>query len=390
MGIDRKARLGERVRCSANSDEHYWALVPRPLPPPELDLDDLQGLVEKASQSLGRLDGVATVLPDTHLFLYMYVRKEAVLSSQIEGTQSSLSDLLLYESEEAPGVPLHDVQEVSNYVAAMNHGLKRLREGFPMSLRLIREIHEVLMTGARGGSKAPGEFRKSQNWIGGTRPGNARYVPPPPDRVIGCMSDLEKYLHNREDKMPLLIRAALVHHQFETIHPFLDGNGRLGRLLITLLLCTEGVLSEPILYLSLYFKTHRNEYYAHLQQVRDTGDWEGWLNFFLVGVNQIAMQATVAAREILTLIQEDRTRISELGRGAGSALQIHQYLEKKPLAVIPEIVKALGLTTPTVTAALQNLERVEIVREITGKQRGRVFVYDAYLKIIERGTEPLS
>lgn len=390
MGIDRKARLGERVRCSANSDEQYWALVPRPLPPPELDLDDLQGLVEKASQSLGRLDGVATVLPDTHLFLYMYVRKEAVLSSQIEGTQSSLSDLLLYESEEAPGVPLDDVQEVSNYVAAMSHGLKRLREGFPMSLRLIREIHEVLMTGARGGSKAPGEFRKTQNWIGGTRPGNARYVPPPPERVIGCMSDLEKYLHNREDKMPLLIRAALVHHQFETIHPFLDGNGRLGRLLITLLLCTEGVLSEPILYLSLYLKTHRNEYYAHLQQVRDTGDWEGWLNFFLVGVNEIAMQATVAAREILTLIQADRARISELGRGAGSALQIHRYLEKKPLAVIPEIVKALGLTTPTVTAALQNLERIEIVREITGKQRGRVFVYDAYLKILERGTEPLS
>ena len=390
MGIDRKARLGERVRCSANSQEPYWALVPRPLPPPELDLDDLQGLVEKASQSLGRLDGVATVLPDTHLFLYMYVRKEAVLSSQIEGTQSSLSDLLLYESDEAPGVPLDDVQEVSNYVAAMNHGLKRLREGFPMSLRLIREIHEVLMTGARGGSKAPGEFRKSQNWIGGTRPGNARYVPPPPDRVVECMSDLEKYLHNREDKMPMLIRAALVHHQFETIHPFLDGNGRLGRLLITLLLCAEGVLSEPILYLSLYFKTHRNEYYAHLQQVRDNGDWEGWLNFFLVGVNEIAMQATGAAREILTLIQEDRARIAELGRGAGSALQVHRYLEKKPLALIPEIVKALGLTTPTVTAALQNLERIEIVREITGKQRGRVFVYDAYLKILERGTEPLS
>ncbi len=390
MEIDLKARLGERIRCSASSDEPYWALVPRPLPPPDLRLDSLQGLVEKASQSLGRLDGIATVLPDTQLFIYMYVRKEAVLSSQIEGTQSSLSDLLLYESEEAPGVPLNDVQEVSNYVAAMNHGLQRLRDGFPLSIRLIKEIHEVLMTGARGGSKAPGEFRRTQNWVGGTRPGNAKYVPPPPDRVVGCMSDLEKYLHNTNDKLPLLIRAALMHHQFETIHPFLDGNGRLGRLLITLLLCTQGALSEPILYLSLYLKTHRQEYYSQLQQVRETGDWESWLDFFLVGVHDIALQATEAAREILGMIQTDRARIADIGRGAGSALQVHQYLEKKPLTVIPEMVRVLGLSTPTVTAALQNLERIAIVREITGRQRNRIFVYDAYLKLLERGTEPLS
>lgn len=389
MKNDRKARLGERVRCSASSDEPYWALVPRPLPPTDLQLDDLHSLLEKASQSLGRLDGLASILPDTQLFLYMYVRKEAVLSSQIEGTQSSLSDLLLYESEEAPGVPLNDVQEVSNYVAAMNHGLGRLREGFPMSMRLIKEMHGVLMSGARGGTKAPGEFRRTQNWIGGTRPGNAKYVPPPPDRVVDCMSDLEKYLHNKEDRLPLLVRAALVHHQFETIHPFLDGNGRLGRLLITLLLCTEGVLSEPILYLSLYFKTHRQEYYAQLQNVRETGDWESWLQFFLDGVNDIAVQATDAAREILGLIQTDRAKIADIGRGAGSALQAHRYLEKKPLVVIPEMVKALGLTTPTVTAALQNLAGLGIVREITGRQRGRVFIYDAYLKILERGTEPL-
>lgn len=389
MAIDHKDRLAERVRCSVSSDEPYWALVPRPLPPPGLQLDNLQTLMEKASQSLGRLDGVATILPDTQLFLYMYVRKEAVLSSQIEGTQSSLSDLLLYESKEAPGVPLDDVQEVSNYVAAMNHGLKRLRDGFPISMRLIKEIHQVLMTGARGGTKAPGEFRRTQNWVGGTRPGNAIYVPPPPDRVVGCMSDLEKYLHNKADELPLLVRAALVHHQLETIHPFLDGNGRLGRLLITLLLCTEGVLSEPILYLSLYFKTHRKEYYEQLQQVRETGDWESWLKFFLVGVNDIALQAADAVREILRLIQTDRAKIAEVGRRAGSVLQIHWYLEKKPLAVIPEIVKALRLTTPTVTAALQDLERIGIVREVTGKLRGRVFVYDAYLKILERGTKPL-
>ncbi|MBZ0187683.1 MAG: Fic family protein, partial [Candidatus Obscuribacterales bacterium] len=279
---------------------------------------------------------------------------------------------------------------VSNYVAAINHGLERLSYGFPMSMRLIKEIHQVLMTGARGGAKAPGEFRRTQNWVGGTRPGNAIYVPPPPDRVVGCMSDLEKYLHDKDDKLPLLIRAGLVHHQFETIHPFLDGNGRLGRLLITLLLCTEGVLSEPILYLSLYFKTHRQEYYAQLQQVRETGDWESWLKFFLVGVHEIALQATDAVREILGMIQTDRAKIAEIGRGAGSALQTHQYLEKKPLAVIPEMVKALSLTTPTVTAALLNLERIGIVREVTGKQRGRVYVYDAYLKILERGTEPLG
>jgi Fic family protein len=383
----RKARLGERLRCSASSEE-YWALVPRPLPPLSLQLDELHPLLEKANQALGRLDGLASILPDTDLFLYMYVRKEAVLSSQIEGTQSSLSDLLLFESMEAPGAPLNDVREVSNYVAAMTYGLERLKNGFPLSMRLIREMHEVLMAESRGGAKSPGEFRRSQNWVGGTRPGNATYVPAPPERVIECMSDLEKYLHDKSDNLPLLIRTALVHHQFETIHPFLDGNGRLGRLLITLLLCSEGVLSEPILYLSLYFKTHRQEYYAQLQQVRETADWESWLKFFIVGVNEIAVQAADTAREILKLIRTDRERISEVGRGTGSALQVHQYLEKKPLAVIPQLVRELGITTPTVTAALQNLEKLGIVKEVTGKQRGRVFVYDAYLKILERGTEP--
>jgi Fic family protein len=381
-----KKRLGQRIRCST-VDEEYWALVPQPLPPDQLELIGLQTLIEKASQALGRLDGLATVLPDPHLFLYVYVRKEAVLSSQIEGTQSSLSDLLLYESEESPGVPLDDVQEVSNYVAAMTHGLTRLKDGFPLSMRLIKEIHAVLMTGARGGSKAPGEFRRTQNWIGGSRPGNAAYVPPPPDKVMECMSDLEKYLHKKDDKLPMLVRAALVHHQFETIHPFLDGNGRLGRLLITLLFCSEGILTEPLLYLSLYFKTHREEYYSLLQRVREHGEWEEWLRFFLVGVIEIASQATQAARDILNMIQTDKAKIAAIGRGAGSAIQVYQYLEKQPLAVIPKVVKALGLTTPTVAAAMNNLKQLGIVREITGKQRGRVFVYDAYLKILEKGTK---
>lgn len=386
---DIKARLGQKIRCST-ADETYWALVPKALPPANLNLLQLQTLIEKASQSLGRLDGLTTILPDPHLLLYVYVRKEAVLSSQIEGTQSSLSDLLLFENDETPGVPLYDVQEVSNYVAAMDHGLSRLKEGFPLSMRLMKEIHGVLMSGARGGTKAPGEFRRTQNWIGGTRPGNAVYVPPPPDKVIECMSDLEKYLHRTDDQLPSLIRAALVHHQFETIHPFLDGNGRLGRLLITLLFCSEGILSEPLLYLSLYFKTHREEYYSLLQTVREDGNWEAWLKFFLVGVCDVANQATQSARDILTLIQTDRAKITALGRGTGSALQVYQYLEKKPLAVIPRVVKSLGLTTPTVTAAFKNLESLGIVREITGKQRGRVFLYDQYLNILQKGTQPFG
>lgn len=390
MENEQKDRLGERIRCSASSEEEYWALVPRPLPPPNLQLDDLQPLLEKANQALGRLDGLASVLPDTDLFLYMSVRKEAVLSSQIEGTQSSLSDLLLFESMEAPGVPLNDVRGVSNYVSAMSYGLDRLKGGFPLSMRLIKEMHEKLLAESRGGTKSPGEFRRSQNWVGGTRPGNATFVPPPADRVIDCLSELEKYLHNKDDKLPLLVRTALIHHQFETIHPFLDGNGRLGRLLITLLLCNEAVLSEPILYLSLYFKTHRQQYYTLLQEVREKGNWESWIEFFLLGVNEIAVQAADTAREILKLIKTDRALINETGRGTGSALKVHQHLEKKPLATIPNMVRSLGLTTPTVTGALQSLEKLGIVKEITGKQRGRVFVYDSYLKILERGTEPLS
>jgi len=235
--------------------------------------------MEKANRALGRLDGMTLLLPDASLFLYFYVRKEALLSSQIEGTQSSFNDLLLYESDETPGVPLDDVREVSNYVAAMDHGLSRLRGGFPLSLRLIREIHEILLSKGRGSDKGPGEFRRTQNWVGGTRPGTANFVPPPPESLMDCLGALEKFLHNDPVPTPLLIKAALAHVQFETIHPFLDGNGRLGRLLITFLLCAEGALTEPILYLSLYFKTHRSQYYDWLQKVRIDGDWEGWLGF---------------------------------------------------------------------------------------------------------------
>lgn len=382
-------RLGSHVTSSFGG-ETVRAYLPPLLPPnPPLDLARIYLLLDKATQAMGRLDGVTTLLPDTELFIYLYVRKEALLSSQIEGTQSSLSDLLLYESEEMPGVPLDDVREVSNYVAAMNHGLERLRGGFPLSLRLIKEIHAILLEGGRGADKEPGEFRRSQNWIGGTRPGNASYVPPPPDRVQDCMGDLETFLHNDAHRLPLLVKAALAHVQFESIHPFLDGNGRLGRLLVTFLLCAEGALTQPILYLSLYLKSHRAAYYELLQRVREAGAWEDWLDFFLNGVYETATQATEAATRILSLFKQDRARVADLGRSASSALRVFDHLQARPFLSIPKTATDLGLSVPTVTKALQALESLGIVREATGRQRGRLYVYPRYLEILSEGTEPL-
>jgi len=387
---DLKSRLGAYV-VSTVGGERVRAFVPPPLPPqPRVQLGGLQGLLEKANQALGRLDGLASILPDISLFIYLYVRKEAVLSSQIEGAQSSLSDLLLFESAEAPGVPLGDVQEVSNYVAAMNHGLRRLREGFPLSLRLIREIHEVLLAKGRGSQKEPGEFRRSQNWIGGSRPGNAVFVPPPPERVMECMGALELFLHQERPELPTLVKAALAHVQFETIHPFLDGNGRLGRLLITFLLCAAGALREPILYLSLYFKSNRQRYYDLLQAVRETGDWETWLEFFLTGIRETADQAAETARRILALFEADRRKIESLGRPAASALRVHQFMQTRPIISIPAAAEKLSLSAPTVAKSIEHMIRLGLLREITGKQRHRLFVYDPYLAILNEGTEPLS
>jgi Fic family protein len=361
------------------------------LPPdPPVELRTMQRPLEQANQALGRLDGVASILPDTPLFLSMYVRKEALLSSQIEGTQSSLSDLLLFEAEEAPGVPLDDMREVSNYVAAMDHGLDRLRGGFPLSLRLIREIHGILLARGRGEDKAPGEFRRSQNWIGGSRPGNALYVPPPPHLVVPGMGALEAFIHEDTPALPTLVKTGLIHVQFETIHPFLDGNGRLGRLLITFLLCERGVLRNPLLYLSLYFKQHRQTYYALLQDVRERGAWEAWLEFFLAGVIETANQAAETARRILALFDGDRRRIEGLGRPAASALRVHQLLQGRPLVTIPGAAKALALSQPTVTKSLEHLGSLGVTREATGRQRGRVFVYDRYLSLLSEGTEPLA
>lgn len=387
--MDKKQRIGKFIQRSAGG-EQYSAYVPENLPPaPPLNMDELYPLLDQASTALGRLDGVSMVLPDHSLFLYMYVRKEAVLSSQIEGTQSSLSDLLLFESQEAPGAPINDVQEVSNYVTAMNYGLERLKE-FPLSLRLIREIHEKLMAGARGGNKMPGEFRSSQNWIGGSRPGDARFVPPPPENLMQTLDAFEKFLHDENIRMPALIKAALAHVQFETIHPFLDGNGRVGRLLITFILCVEDVLKEPLLYLSLYFKANRQAYYDHLQSVRETGDWEAWIRFFLTGVIDTANQATETAQSIMSLFDRDRCKIEEDGKPTAAVLTIHNYFQSHPISNTTKIKDACGLSLPTVLRALTALERQGIVEEITGKERHKVFVYREYLDILSRGTEPLK
>jgi Fic family protein len=381
-------RAGTSVARSV-AGERYQAFVPHALPPnPPLRLDNVHyDLMEKANRALGRLDGITTLLPDTALFLYFYVRKEAVLSSQIEGTQSSLADFLLFESEGTPGVPLEDVREVSNYIATMEHGLKRLREGFPLSLRLLREIHAILLATGRGSEKAPGEFRRTQNWVGGTRPGNALFVPPPPELVLKCMGALEKFWHDDPVQTPVLIKAAFTHVQFETIHPFLDGNGRLGRLLITLLLCAEGALREPVLYLSLYFKIHRHTYYDWLQNVRLAGDWEGWLRFFLTGVLDTAEQAVQTAQASLRLFDTDRQHIEALGRPAGSALRVHQLLQTKPIVSIPSAARTLGLTAPTVATALGHLQRLGLVHELTQRRRHRLFAYEQYLALLNHGTE---
>jgi Fic family protein len=369
--------------------ETVKAFVPRPLPPkpPLAVAPELREVLDRALLSLGRLDSVTTLLPDTQLFLYMYVRKEAVLSSRIEGTQSSLSDLLLFELEEAPGVPLDDVVEVSNYVAAMEHGLKRMREGLPLSNRLIREVHGILLAKGRGSDRRPGEFRRSQNWIGGTRPGNAVYVPPPADRVAECMAALEKFVHDMPERTPVLLKAALAHVQFETIHPFLDGNGRVGRLLIPLILCGEGVLREPLLYMSLYLKEHRDRYFELLTLVRQTGDWEAWVSFFAEGLQKMADGAVATARNLEAVAAADREKIHGLGRVSGSALRIHQALQQRPLVSIPFLSDAAHLSGPTVAKALSALAKAGIVREITGKKRNRLFSYDRYLEILREGTE---
>ena len=376
------AFAGERVR----------AFVPPPLPPePKIDLTRLINRLSIAEREVGPLDGAATLLPDDNLFLYMYVRKEAVLSSQIEGTQSTLTDLLRFETEARAGQPIDDVREVSNYVAAMDHGLERLRGDppFPLSLRLVRDMHARLLQSGRGGTKDPGEFRRSQNWIGGTRPGNALFVPPPVPDMNACLDALERFIHEEDSGLPPLIKAGLLHVQFETIHPFLDGNGRIGRLLVTLYFCEKDVLRKPLLYLSLFLKTHRADYYRLLQEVREHGAWEAWLEFFLDGVAETARQAFDAAERIVALFRRDRDRINQDSDRAGSGLRIHEIFQGKPYATAAMLAADTKLSQPTVNAALADLEGLGIIEEITGRRRGRVFAYRAYMSILDEGTAPL-
>ncbi|MGE4072838.1 MAG: Fic family protein [Lysobacterales bacterium] len=376
-----------RYLTVSTTGEAFSAFIPAPLPPhPPIDWTlALRKRFDDALLALGRLDAVTELLPNANLLLYGFVRKEAVLSSMIEGTQSSLADLMLHELGEAPGVPLADVREVSQYVAALDHGLTRLREGFPLSMRLLREVHEVLLSHGRGAQHTPGEFRRSQVWIGGTRPGNAAFVPPPAHEVPECLSQLERFLHDDPEPTPPLVKAALAHLQFETIHPFLDGNGRVGRLLITLQLCADGLLREPLLYVSLHFKTERRRYYELLNAVRDHGDWESWLAFFADAVQISATQAAATAKRLLELCATDRTRIQNLGRAATSALAVFESLQQQPIATANSLVAATGLTPATVNKSLAHLNRLDIVNEITGRSRGRVFAYRGYVELLNEG-----
>jgi Fic family protein len=383
-----KRGVAGRYEISNVGGETIRAFIPAPLPPAQrLDLSGPRhNLLERATLALGRLDSITLLLPDPNIFLYSYVRREAVLSSQIEGTQSSLSDLMLFELEEAPGAPFDDVAEVSNYVAALDHGVSRLRDGFPLSNRLIREMHAKLLSRGRGSERSPGEFRRSQNWIGGTRPGNAHFVPAPPAFVEECMARLERFIHESRAPYPALIKAALAHVQFETIHPFLDGNGRIGRLLIALMLHHSGVLSQPLLYLSLYLKQHRDEYYRLLDQVRSDGDWETWLDFFLEGVEQTATAAVQTAQRLVGLFKEDAVRIQGLGRAAATSMRIFEVLRLRPILTLKEVVGRADVSFPSAAKGMANLVKLGLARELTGRKRNRVFVYDQYLSILNEGT----
>lgn len=365
------------------------AFVPMPLPPqPALDISGkLQTRFNEALIALGRLDAISTLLPDAKLFLYSYVRKEAVMSSQIEGTQSSLSDLMLYEMEGLPGVPMDDVQEVSCYVNALTLGVERIRQGHPISFRFLTEVHQALMTSGRGTQCGPGEFRRNQVWIGGHRADEATFVPPPANQIADCWAALEQFINDLPEATAPVIKAALVHVQFETIHPFMDGNGRLGRLLIPLILVEAGILKEPLLYLSVFFKQYRETYYQLLQQVRITGDWEAWLLFFVDAIAATANQAVSTAQQLIQLLAADKLRLAQIGRLSGSATQILDALFAHPVANIAALGTATGLAAATIGKALDAMqEQLGMVQELTGQKRNRVYAYRAYIDILNQET----
>ncbi|MCB9479202.1 MAG: Fic family protein [Deltaproteobacteria bacterium] len=377
----------------STAGETYQAFVPNALPPsPDvlvLEFADME-LLEEANRALGRLDGVPDLFPDldTNLFNFLFVRKEALLSSQIEGTQSSFSDLLLFEEELVPASD--DVLEVSNYVVALDHGIRRIREDdFPLSNRLIKEMHALLLRSGRGSDKLPGQFRRTPVWLGGSRPSRAVFVPPPWTMVDDKMSELEAFLHDRDAQIPTLVKAALIHAQFETIHPFLDGNGRLGRLLITLYLCAHRVLAEPLLYLSLFFKENRSEYYTRLQGIRRDDDWIGWTRFFLRGVVEVAAEASLSAKRIRRVFEEDREKIEAAGRAGMTMARVHDLLKRRAVIDVIGAATLLELTPPTVRSALDAMTQMGLVREMTGRKKDKRYTYDRLLHILEEGTEPL-
>lgn len=384
----KRGLTGRYVTVSNCGGEACQAFVPDPLPKLQTIVinNKIQSVYDQALLALGQLNALSTLLPDVAPFTYTFVRQEALLSSQIEGTQSTIDELLIYESGRS-GVPNDDVTEVLNYYKAMQHGLNRLEEGFPFCARLIKEIHGELLKTGRGSDKSPGEFRTSQNWLGGSRPGNAVFVPPPHEEIPRLMGDLENFINNKPEQVPTLIKAAWSHVQFETIHPFLDGNGRVGRMLVPMLLCWEKVLDKPYLYLSLYLKLNRQTYYDLLQSIRQTGDWEAWLVFFCEGTKEVASLAIDTAKRLTALFAKDREQIKRLGRVSSSCLRIHQYMEKKPVVTIGDVVNWSGLSHPTVSRALDRMVQANILIEVQGHPK--LFVYEAYRKILREGTEPL-
>lgn len=378
-----RGQQGQKLRHEI-AGEPFEAFLPSPLPPsPSLaESGELLRACSRADQMLGRLDGLSTLIRQPDLLISFYIRKEAVLSSQIEGTRSTLTELLLFEIEPETGT--EDTADVANYVRAMRHGLSRMRSGFPLSLRLIREMHEVLLSSGRGSRSTPGEFRTSQNWIGGTRPGNALYVPPPVKEMHEALDSFERFLHGGAEEFPVLVQCALLHVQFESIHPFLDGNGRLGRLLITLLLVERRVLVEPLLYMSLYLKQNRDEYYALLQQVRHAGDWEAWVLFFLRGVSSTSEKAVALAKDLLSLFERDEQKLAGIKGRRGSALQVLLRLRETPFTSPRRLVESTGLAINTVVSSLEILKSSRIVSEVAGL-RGRLFRYDEYLRLMDEG-----
>ncbi len=373
---------GKLLKCSVTS-ECYEAYIPNNLPPkPEIDIQSVSSLLEKANQAIGALNGVISTVPDSAIINYMYVRKEALLSSQIEGTQSTLDDLLKYESNQTQGIPVEDASEVSSYVAALNYGINKINEGFPLALRLIREIHAILLTNSRGNTKLPGEFRSSQNWIGGTRPGNARFVPCPPDKLLDILSELEKFI-NIDDNIPTLVKAALIHVQFETIHPFLDGNGRLGRLLITFFLCVKGLLKSPFLYLSLFFKKNRSLYYEYLNNVRYHGDWESWIKFFLEGIIETSNDARETVVQIQKLFSEDEKKLETLGKAKVSAKTVFAQFEQKPILTVAEIENRIKLSRPTIISSINRLIDLGIISNTSEKKWGQTYAYSKYIELLK-------